>query len=581
VALDLPPAVLPPPVVPVWPMSPPTPPAAAQPPPISGGTLLVLEDGRTAVAADSEQDRVWIVDLAGQSVVGDILLQPGDEPGRVVEDAAGRVHVVLRRGGGLASIDPTGGAVTRRAVCSAPRGLAYDAALDALHVACADGLLATLPAAGGDALRTVRLDGDLRDVVVQNSRLYVSRFRTAQILEVASDGTISQRITLPAAMGPSMTPSGMTTAVPSVAYRTVSLPGGGLAMLHQRAQAEAVSTMPGGYTDFGMCPGVGIVHDAVTLITPGTAPSVAAPLMQVTLAVDLAVSADGSQVAVAVPTGQGGLNVATYPMAALQVPPNGPSPPCAPPPGGAWVAPGQVIAVAFDGQGRVVAQTRDPATLDVGGLSIPLPAAGVHNDGHDTFYMGTKGGMTCASCHPEGGDDGRVWQFEGLGPRRTQNIRGGVLARAPFHWSGDIPDMSSLVSVVFEGRMVGPTLSQQQISALGQWMDAQPAPAPPTPADPQAVARGVQTFNDLSVGCAACHRGPQLSTHQLFDVGTGGSFKVPSLIAVGYRAPYLHDGCAATLLDRFDAACGGDKHGHTQQLDAGQIADLVAYLESL
>jgi cytochrome c peroxidase len=130
--------------------------------------------------------------------------------------------------------------------------------------------------------------------------------------------------------------------------------------------------------------------------------------------------------------------------------------------------------------------------------------------------------------------------------------------------------------------MAGPTLSEQEISALGRWMDAQPALSPPPPSDSAAVARGERTFNDPNVGCASCHGGPQLSSHQLADVGTGGLFKVPSLRAVGYRAPFLHDGCAVTLLDRFSGACGGGaQHGHTQQLDAGQIADLVAYLESL
>jgi mono/diheme cytochrome c family protein len=130
--------------------------------------------------------------------------------------------------------------------------------------------------------------------------------------------------------------------------------------------------------------------------------------------------------------------------------------------------------------------------------------------------------------------------------------------------------------------MSGPTLDEQQISDLGQWMDAQPALVAKAPADPQAVARGAQIFGDPNVGCASCHSGPQLSNHQLVDVGTGGPFKVPSLIAVGYRAPYLHDGCATTLRDRFGGTCGGgDQHGQTSQLDAGQIDDLIAYLESL
>jgi hypothetical protein len=60
------------------------------------------------------------------------------------------------------------------------------------------------------------------------------------------------------------------------------------------------------------------------------------------------------------------------------------------------------------------------------------------------------------------------------------------------------------------------------------------------------------------------------------------SLQVPSLRGVGYRAPFLHNGCAATLRARFDPACGGgDLHGKTSQLTDDQIGDLVSYLESL
>jgi hypothetical protein len=55
---------------------------------------------------------------------------------------------------------------------------------------------------------------------------------------------------------------------------------------------------------------------------------------------------------------------------------------------------------------------------------------------------------------------------------------------------------------------------------------------------------------------------------------------VPSLLGIGNRPPYLHDGCAATLADRF-GPCGGASHGNTADLGPGQIADLVAYLETL
>jgi hypothetical protein len=65
------------------------------------------------------------------------------------------------------------------------------------------------------------------------------------------------------------------------------------------------------------------------------------------------------------------------------------------------------------------------------------------------------------------------------------------------------------------------------------------------------------------------------------DVGTGGSFQVPSLVGVGWRSPYLHDGRAPDLLDRFNPGVGGDLHGHTSQLSTAQLDDLVQYLQTL
>jgi hypothetical protein len=566
-----------------WPSSPVLPAVVAEPAPISGGTLLVLADGHTAVASDAELDQVWFVDLSAQVVVGNAALQPGDEPGRVVEDGAGRVHVVLRRGGAVVTIDPSNSSVARRAVCPAPRGLAYDASLDAIHVACADGSLVTLPAAGGAATRTVVLDGDLRDVVVQGGKLYVSRFRAAELLEVGPDGTIAQRITPPTLTVPVPTKMGTSTmpASPGVAYRTVALPGGKVAMLHQSALDEPLTIMPGGYDQSsGNCVGVGAVSDTITVITPGTASAVSSILTNRTVTVDLSVSPDGSQVAVAVPSGHGPSG-GTAPLAPVVGP--GAPPACLTLDDQAFFnSAGQTVAVAFDGYNNLVVQTRAPGTIYTANGTIPLISARINDDGLEVFYTSTGGSIACASCHPEGGDDGRVWQFTGIGSRRTQNLRGGVLARTPFHWSGDIADMNDLVNVVFVERMSGQPLSPQQTYDLGQWMDAQPALVAPTPLDAAAVARGQATFQDPNVGCTGCHDGPQISNHALVDVGTGGVFKVPSLVAVRYRAPYLHDGCAPTLLDRFTPTCGGgDQHGHTSQLDAGQLSDLVAFLESL
>jgi acyl-coenzyme A thioesterase PaaI-like protein len=64
------------------------------------------------------------------------------------------------------------------------------------------------------------------------------------------------------------------------------------------------------------------------------------------------------------------------------------------------------------------------------------------------------------------------------------------------------------------------------------------------------------------------------------DVGTGGNFQVPPLVGVGWRTPLLHDGCAATLADRF-GACATPQHGSIGTLSQQNVSDLVAYLETL
>jgi hypothetical protein len=43
----------------------------------------------------------------------------------------------------------------------------------------------------------------------------------------------------------------------------------------------------------------------------------------------------------------------------------------------------------------------------------------------------------------------------------------------------------------------------------------------------------------------------------------------------------MHDGCADTLDDRFDPACGGADHGNIDSLTDAERADLSAYLGSI
>ncbi|MGK4005548.1 cytochrome c [Sorangium sp. So ce1036] len=552
---------------------------AAEPPPaISGGTLAVSKSAVRAVASDPDRDRVWVVDLEAQRLTAEIVLEKGDEPGRVVEDGAGRFHVALRRGGAVVTLDAGGGKIVdRRAVCPAPRGIAYDASADALHVACLGGELVTLPAGPGAVTRSVRLERDLRDVVVDGDRLLVSKFRSTELLTVAAGGTVSARERLP------QFHLFEQRFEPVVAWRTVKLPAGGVAMVHQRALVDPVVIEPGGYGSGG-CNG-SIVHSTVSELGTPLART-GATLPDLILPVDLAVAADGRSYAV-VAAGTDEV-VVTSPSALDTNVDSGGDRTCAALQLRRGLG-GEPTAVAFAGSSLVV-QTREPAAIHVlpldgtsAGDVITLPGESRRDTGHEMFHKNPGGPMACASCHPEGGEDSHTWVFDPIGPRRTQLVSGGILQTAPFHWDGDMSDIEALMDEVFERRMGGMQQSRRRVGLVARWIDSLPAPPASQAPDADAVARGEALFHDQAVDCARCHAGAQLTSNESFDVGTGKAFQVPSLVRIGARAPFMHDGCAATLKDRLvDPACGGgDRHGKTSHLSEAQIDDLVAYLETL
>jgi len=593
--------------------------------PISGGNLLVTHDNAHAFVADPDRDRLVAVDLASGTAT-EIALNAGDEPGRLVEDAAGRIQVALRRGGALVTIDPTSDAViARRAVCAEPRGLAYEAATDLIHVACSTGELVSLPAAGGDAVRNVFVDRDLRDVLVRNGVLYVTRFRSAQLLQLDASGAVAARVSPPSVQridegglggGPSAGVEGSDGGIPSVAanaavaWRTIQLPDGRFVMSHQRQLQTILSTVVHGGYGAG-CGGP--VEPDLTIIDGSNAMTPMIPIEGDALPVDVAASSDGSELAIVYAAGQVVMRV---PMTELvadsgsatsgpcpdnlagQNPPdtgdggglfNG-APSTSPVPSGVGNAftdaLGSPTSVAFAGTSLLVYYPELPAIAvhRDDGLSsvIMLPGDVGYDAGRKLFHTQTPSGLACASCHPEARDDGLVWNFDTEGLRRTQNVAGSILDRAPYHWAGDETSLPNLMDDVFSNRMGGAMPTDSEHRALGPWLNRVPAPAPTADVDAAAAARGQALFQSTAVGCTTCHTGALMSTKAIVDVGTGGTFKVPSLVGISGRAPFMHTGCATTLLDRFTPACGGgDTHGHTSQLSPDQLNDLVAYLETL
>jgi Cytochrome c len=585
--VPLPPGVMPPRLVTV--QSP-----AVKPPPIYGGTLSVSADEAYLVVADPDRDAVHVIERASHRV-RTLTLAAGSRPFRAHVGTDGTAHVVLRGSGALARLTlaeaQLSGSVS---VCAEPRGFALAATAQTLAVACASGELVSVDAQSYAVTRRLQLEPDLRDVLARaDGGFYVSRFRSAELLQVTPGGVAAGRSDGVRAIGFADAPTLDGTVVPRAsvaARRTVAMAGGKTAMLHQNSQDTTVVEQPGGYGGFG-CP---ITTGGLTVFGPDGDAEGYTSLQLSGVNVDVSTSPDNAWIAVASPGGFGNA------LPTLSIYSNQPQPVAegVPPPGACNGFPAatdgsdmQFTSVVFGTSGTLYAFSREPASLSEYRLDpttaqftlrqrFSLSDTSVRDTGHELFHSDVGGGIACVSCHGEAEDDGHVWNFDPSGPRRTQHLRGGVLGRAPFHWSGDLITMQTLMDEVMTRRMSGFGMDDAHTRALGGWLDAQPALSP-SPPEAASVARGKALFDSERVACASCHAGADLSSNAPVDVGTGGQFKVPTLRGIALRPPYMHDGCAKTLRERFEPSCGGTQHGDISQLTSADLDDLLAYLTSL
>jgi YVTN family beta-propeller protein len=228
--------------------------------------------------------------------------------------------------------------------------------------------------------------------------------------------------------------------------------------------------------------------------------------------------------------------------------------------------------------------------------------------------------IACASCHPDGHTDGRVWHNpEGL--RKTPSLAG-LAHTHPLHWSADRDEVQDFEYTIRGRLMRGsgllrgplkpkdgfkPTELEEDLAGRSKDLDAMAvytnsfdftlSPHVPTPGKlSPAAERGKALFFADAVGCARCHSGPYYTDSslqkpfKLHDVGTGGDdpsekmgpkYDTPTLLGVYRTAPYLHHGKAATLRDVLTTCNKGDRHGKTSHLKEAEIDDLVEFLKSL
>src|SRR5690606_24186883 len=222
--------------------------------------------------------------------------------------------------------------------------------------------------------------------------------------------------------------------------------------------------------------------------------------------------------------------------------------------------------------------------------------------------------LSCASCHAEGGQDGRVWDLtgEGEGLRNTKSLVGRAGAsRGRLHWSLNFDEVQD-----FEGQIRalagGTGLLPDAVYGSGSVSDPLGAPKAGLSVELDALAAYLEALGEATpsphrdgleltaeatagrvlfqkVGCTACHYGDSFSDEEhggLRDIGTlkGTSGQrlfgpllgigVPSLLDAWNTGPYLHDGSAATLTDAILAHEG-------VSLSSSELQQVASYVRQL
>ncbi|MDI3288585.1 hypothetical protein [Polyangium sp. 15x6] len=198
----------------------------------------------------------------------------------------------------------------------------------------------------------------------------------------------------------------------------------------------------------------------------------------------------------------------------------------------------------------------------------------------------SRDGRACASCHPEGREDGIVWRL-GDGPRQTMALAGRV-ERGPYGWHGMHAKLEDNIAETLT-RLGGSGLPAEELAALAKYLREGlfvPRRETKDPGEEALVTRGRDLYTSEKLGCNGCH-GLEKGTSDrvVHDVGSRAkdesraAFRTPPLAMLEGSAPYFHDGRYPTLEALLDDNL--DRMGQTSHLTTEDRAALLAFLRTL
>lgn len=195
----------------------------------------------------------------------------------------------------------------------------------------------------------------------------------------------------------------------------------------------------------------------------------------------------------------------------------------------------------------------------------------------EDFSLG--GPLACASCHPEGRNDGLSWRL-GRAILQTPMLAGRLESTSPYKWTGEDATLPASFAHTIERIGGDPEgLEGRELDDLAAYLTSLPKPRSPTVADPEAVARGQSVFADE---CAHCHEGAASTDRERHEFETRlRKVDTPSLIGLAHSAPYYHDGSAIDLAALLDDRGSIHDMIDSSDMSAEQRRDLIAYLRTL